>query len=67
VVLSKGGMSWKVLPLDTGALGYIEVIKISSLTQCNLKQNTVRSESLCALRLRYVDLVVSIEVAGEVC
>jgi hypothetical protein len=26
---------------------------------------TVRSESLCALRLRYVDLVVSIEVAIE--
>jgi hypothetical protein len=25
--------------------------------------NTVRSESRCALRLRYVDLVVSIEVA----
>jgi hypothetical protein len=29
--------------------------------------NTVRSESRCALRLRYVDLVVSIEVAVEVC
>jgi hypothetical protein len=28
---------------------------------------TVLSESLCALRLRYVDLVVSIEVAVEVC
>jgi hypothetical protein len=28
---------------------------------------TVRSESRCALRLRYVDLVVSIEVAVEVC
>jgi hypothetical protein len=28
---------------------------------------TVRSESRCALRLRYVDLVVSIEVAFEVC
>jgi hypothetical protein len=28
---------------------------------------TVRSESRCALRLRYVDLVVSIEDAGEVC
>jgi hypothetical protein len=27
----------------------------------------VRSESRCALRLRYVDLVVSIEVAVEVC
>jgi len=28
---------------------------------------TVRSESHCALRLRYVDLAVSIEVALEVC
>jgi hypothetical protein len=28
---------------------------------------TKRSESRCALRLRYVDLVVSIEVAVEVC
>jgi hypothetical protein len=28
---------------------------------------TVRSESCCARRLRYVDLVVSIEVAVEVC
>jgi hypothetical protein len=28
---------------------------------------TVRSESHSALRLRYVDLVVSIEVAVEVC
>jgi hypothetical protein len=27
----------------------------------------VRSESRCALRLRYVDLVVSIEVVVEVC
>jgi hypothetical protein len=27
---------------------------------------TVRSESRCALRLQYVDLVVSIEVAVEV-
>jgi hypothetical protein len=28
---------------------------------------TVRSESHCALRLRYVDLVVGIEVAVKVC
>jgi hypothetical protein len=28
---------------------------------------TVRSESHCALRLRYVDLVDSIEVAVKVC
>jgi hypothetical protein len=31
------------------------------------RECTVRSESRCALRLRYVDLVVSIEVAVEVC
>jgi hypothetical protein len=31
------------------------------------KFNTVLSESRCALKLRYVDLVVSIEVAVEVC
>jgi hypothetical protein len=29
--------------------------------------STVRSESRCALRLRYVDLVVSNEVAVKVC
>jgi hypothetical protein len=29
--------------------------------------STERSESRCALRLRYVDLVASIEVAVEVC
>jgi hypothetical protein len=29
--------------------------------------NTVRSESRCSLRLRYVDFVVSIEVAVAVC
>jgi hypothetical protein len=27
----------------------------------------VRSESRCALRLRYVDLIVSIEVSVKVC
>jgi hypothetical protein len=31
------------------------------------KENTVCSEGRCALRLRYVDLVVSIGVAVEVC
>jgi hypothetical protein len=30
-------------------------------------RNTVRSKSRCAVRLRYVDLVVNIEVAVEVC
>jgi hypothetical protein len=32
-----------------------------------LQHNTVLSESRCALRLWYVDLVVSVEVAVEVC
>jgi hypothetical protein len=31
-----------------------------------VRVNTMRSESRCALRLRYVDLVVSILVAVEV-
>jgi hypothetical protein len=30
-------------------------------------KSTVHSESCCALRLRYVDMVVSIEVAVKVC
>jgi hypothetical protein len=30
-------------------------------------RNTVRSESRCALRLRYVDLVASIEVTVKMC
>jgi hypothetical protein len=30
-------------------------------------ETTVRSESQCALRLRHVDVVVSIKVAVEVC
>jgi hypothetical protein len=39
-----------------------------SLCRCScLYKTTVRSESRCALRLRYVDLVVITEVAGEVC
>jgi hypothetical protein len=33
----------------------------------SFNSSTVRSESSCALRLRYVDLVVSIEAAVEVC
>jgi hypothetical protein len=31
------------------------------------RRTTVRSESRCALGLRYVELVVSIEVSVEVC
>jgi hypothetical protein len=30
-------------------------------------RSTVRSESHCALRLRYVGVIVSIEVSVEVC
>jgi hypothetical protein len=33
----------------------------------SITENIVRSESPCALRLRYVDLVVSVEVAIDVC
>jgi hypothetical protein len=33
----------------------------------DLYWSTMRSESRCALRLRYIDLVVSSEVAVEVC
>jgi hypothetical protein len=32
-----------------------------------LNKSTAGSESRCALRLRYVDLAVSMEVAVEVC
>jgi hypothetical protein len=37
---------------------------LGKLTELN---TVVRSESRCALRLQYVDLIVSIEVAIEVC
>jgi hypothetical protein len=37
--------------------------KIRALTEFIAKKDIVRSESRCALRLRYVDLVVSIAVA----
>jgi hypothetical protein len=40
---------------------------IIRLTLYAANHNTVRSESRCALRLRYVDLVVSIEIVVEVC
>jgi hypothetical protein len=43
--------------------GYIPFFKVSY----SLCDGTVRSESRCALRLRYVGLVVCIEVAVEVC
>jgi hypothetical protein len=43
-------------------------IYISHFLQQRIKLHyTVCSESRCALRLRYADLVVSIEVAVEVC
>jgi hypothetical protein len=37
------------------------------LMQSVMSPYTVRSEIRCALRLRYVDLVVSVEVAVAVC
>jgi hypothetical protein len=41
---------------------------ILSVISCSIPTgSTVRSESRCALRLRYVDLFVNIEVAVEVC
>jgi hypothetical protein len=49
--------------------GYKECYTIARLCPAHTshKVSTVRSESRCALRLRYVDLVVSIEVSVEVC
>jgi hypothetical protein len=44
--------------------GYFITLRETEIFPC---EGTVRSESRCALRLRYVDLVVSIEVAFEVC
>jgi hypothetical protein len=40
-------------------------VQPSTATICNY--NTLRSKNRCALRLRYVDLVVRIEGAVEVC
>jgi hypothetical protein len=50
------GLRWKKNSASEGRYR----LKISSYS-------TVRSEISCALTLRYVDLVVSIEVAVEVC
>jgi hypothetical protein len=61
-----------MFPLEKQYILNITAICIFALVVCT--QNTfsapyytVRSESRCALRLRYEDLVVSIEVAVEVC
>jgi hypothetical protein len=51
-----GLCEWRMVPLQLRATSCISAAHY-----------TVRSESRCALRLRYVDLVVSIEVAVEVC
>jgi hypothetical protein len=40
---------------------------ITSQLPVTQDRSTVRSESYCVLRLWYVDLVVSIEAAAEVC
>jgi hypothetical protein len=42
-------------------------ISVSKIASWNAFGNRERSESRCALSLRYVDLVFSIEVAVEVC
>jgi hypothetical protein len=68
------------LPMKHVAVLYVVydlVVLCAFVSDCNYKLcavpvslslfNTVRSESRCALRLRYVDLVVSIEVAIDVC
>ena len=47
--------------------GAFMIVEISRNTDRQTLYYTVRSESHCALRVRYVDLVVSIEVAVEVC
>jgi hypothetical protein len=39
---------------------------VKCISMCFCGENSVRSEIRCALRLRYVELVVSIEVAVEV-
>jgi hypothetical protein len=45
-----------------------KALKLKMMLRCNnFVPNIVCSESRGALRLRYVDLVVSIEVAVEVC
>jgi hypothetical protein len=48
-------------------LGFRYTLELISLN-CSVSvfHSTVRSEGRCALRLQYVDLVVSIEVAVEV-
>jgi hypothetical protein len=48
-------------------VGGLKDISFNFGWKMNIKSSAVRSESRCALRLRYVDLVVSIEVAVEVC
>jgi hypothetical protein len=39
----------------------------SGASVAQVGENTMHSESHCARRLRYIDLVVSIEVAVKVC
>jgi hypothetical protein len=67
--LPMDGFRWKLIPTD------LHICMSKPKFDQNLETKTyrtlvwcsrVRSESRCALRLRYVDLVVSIEVAVEV-
>jgi hypothetical protein len=47
---------------------YVSIMFVRNQTSpLPLIHNTVRSESRCALRLWYVDLVISVEVSVEVC
>jgi hypothetical protein len=58
-----------VFTVRYGLSPYIKQIHLvlKGLNYCSYEYCTVRSESRCALRLRYVELVVSIEVAVAVC
>jgi hypothetical protein len=47
---------------------YLYLLPVNLIARCcTCLLNTVRSETNCTFRLRYVDLDVSIEVAVEVC
>jgi hypothetical protein len=58
--------------LQEAFIVYVAVVIVQILAEVDsvpswIRENTtMRSESRCALRLRYVDLVVTIEVAVDV-
>jgi hypothetical protein len=54
--------------LRQGTVDFHVNATVQTMTQKSFDtRSTVRSESRCALRLRYVDFIVSIEAAVEVC